>query len=92
MDVTGNNFWRALPIMLDAISRADFLAFDLEFSGVVVNKAEAVSGRVQRSVEEAYEDARAVVGTFQLLQVGLTCVAYSKETSSTTASAVAGGC
>ncbi len=79
MDITFQNYWRALPIILEAISSAAYVSIDLEFSGVVANKAALHGGRL--SLVEAYEEAKAVTEMFQLLQIGITCVVYNGQTS-----------
>jgi len=33
MDVTQDNFAQLMPLIADSIKRADFIAFDTEFSG-----------------------------------------------------------
>lgn len=58
-----------LPI-LRHIANADFVAFDLEMSGIGTSPKRPS----KPSIQEVYEDVKAAAETYQVLQVGITCV------------------
>lgn len=71
MDVDRFNFWQTLPTVLEAISLADYVAFDLEMSGIP-----NLVGASQPTESTFYHLAAEAARTFQILQVGLTCLSY----------------
>jgi poly(A)-specific ribonuclease len=73
MDITQSNFWVNLPVVLDTIAGADFIAIDLEMTGVKRREDKILR---RPSPEDIYQQARRGAETFQVLQVGLTCARY----------------
>lgn len=76
MDIDRDNFWQTLPTVLESISLSDIVAFDLEMTGISANSVYTSRGN---SEEAAYQRAVAAARTFQILQVGLTCLSYSND-------------
>lgn len=84
MDVTGQNFHTLLPSILGAIADAQFVALDLEFSGISNQQKsrtkaprQNASGKV--SLQSRYEEERNAAERYQVLQIGITCVGESLE-------------
>ena len=84
MDVTGQDFHRLLPSILGAIADAQFVAIDLEFSGISNQQKsrtrpprQNASGKV--SLQSRYEEERSAAERYQVLQMGITCVGESLE-------------
>ncbi|KAJ3306804.1 hypothetical protein HDV03_003841 [Kappamyces sp. JEL0829] len=69
MDVGRENFPRLLPGILEAIREADFCAFDLEFTGLGLDKRDRIN--VLDTVQERYEKLARVCSEFLPLQVGI---------------------
>jgi poly(A)-specific ribonuclease len=70
MEVTASSFWFELPDILAAIAEADFVTLDFEMTGLQLGRL----GLEKLSLEELYWHAKQVSGTFNIVQVGLTCV------------------
>jgi len=79
MEVHRSNFWRELPGIIRAIAEADFVAIDLEMSGV--QASERPRQPRPTSPQAIYEDAKSAAEMFQIVQLGLTCVFYDESTS-----------
>ncbi|KAL8890455.1 MAG: hypothetical protein Q9215_002422 [Flavoplaca cf. flavocitrina] len=84
MDVTSQDFHRLLPSILGAIADAQFVAVDLEFSGISNQQKsrtrpprQNASGKV--SLQSRYEEERSAAERYQVLQMGITCVGESLE-------------
>lgn len=71
MEVNRSSFPSAMLDILDAISRAHFVSFDLELSGVASKRN---GGPGKPSLQQRYEETKRAAEQFQILQVGLTCV------------------
>ncbi|KAH6636288.1 ribonuclease H-like domain-containing protein [Chaetomium tenue] len=71
MDIDRFNFWQTLPTVLEAISLANYVSFDLEMSGIPSSV-----GVSQPAESTFYHLAAEAARTFQILQVGLTCLSY----------------
>lgn len=78
MDIDCESFWHKLPAVLQAISEATFVSIDLEMTGVTIKKS---GSNEKLSLSEAYQEAKEVADTFQILQVGLTCASYDEASS-----------
>jgi len=76
MDITCNNFWAKLPEIIQAIADASHVSIDIEMSGVQVKK---VMRADKLSIQEAYAEAREAAETFQILQMGLTCIRFDEK-------------
>lgn len=75
MDVNGSTFRAILPSILGAISRAHFVSFDLELSGIPGRQ----TGRGKQTLQERYDDTKKAAERYQILQFGLTCVEEDKK-------------
>ncbi|KAF2353902.1 Ribonuclease CAF1 [Trinorchestia longiramus] len=72
MDITASNFRATLPLVFDAISAADFVAMDGEFSGLRRDTDDQAFS-IMDTLEERYTKVAASVKEFGLLQLGLSC-------------------
>ncbi|KAH0561953.1 hypothetical protein GP486_003338 [Trichoglossum hirsutum] len=83
MDINRFSFGAKLPAVLTAISKAHFLAIDLELSGIHTKLASARSGRPdggKPALQDRYRECKEAAEKYQVLQVGITCVEEDKET------------
>lgn len=69
MDITKHTFVATLPEMLRAIAEGDFVAIDIEMSGI--GDVERRGGR-KPTLQENYEMIRKVAKLYTILQLGLT--------------------
>ncbi|KAI9760982.1 MAG: Mitochondrial beta-keto-acyl synthase [Chaenotheca gracillima] len=80
MEIDRTSFQPMLLTILETISRSDFVAFDLELSGIARQPFKtAVTGsdrRGRQSLQERYAETKAAAEKYQVLQVGLTCVEW----------------
>ncbi len=84
MDVDGAHFRRQLLPILKHIANASFISFDLEMSGISTrSNSKASTDRSQDvgkpSLQSMYDEMRNAAETFQVLQVGITCVEEDRE-------------
>jgi poly(A)-specific ribonuclease len=77
MDVTANNFWSLLPTTMLIIASSDYIALDMELTGISVKDDPPHPGTL--TMEQAYGRMRTAASTFQAVQVGLTCVRWASE-------------
>ncbi|KAK0647316.1 Uncharacterized protein DIS24_g7816 [Lasiodiplodia hormozganensis] len=70
MEVDKTAFWGRLLEIIEAVSTAHFVAFDLELSGI---PSKGTSGTKQ-TLEERYNEIKDAADRYQILQIGLTCV------------------
>ncbi|KAJ6446444.1 CAF1 family ribonuclease domain-containing protein [Purpureocillium lavendulum] len=80
MDVTADNFWQLLPSMLEAIAAADYVAIDLEMTGVVVRDS---ASRGKMSLEQAYNRVRNAASTFSAVELGVTTMRFMNSSYQT---------
>ncbi|KAK0722799.1 ribonuclease H-like domain-containing protein [Lasiosphaeria miniovina] len=76
MNVNRLNFWQVLPTALEAIADAEYVAFDLEMTGIFTRRDHRVA---DPTLEDVYRQAREVAKTYQILQFGLTCFHYDGQ-------------
>lgn len=74
MDVDRFNYWQWLPLILQAISKAQYISLDLEMSGIATQKADHTT--LAASLQQLYKNAKAAAQTYNILQVGLTCISW----------------
>ncbi|KAK7712488.1 hypothetical protein SLS64_004872 [Diaporthe eres] len=74
METDRSNFWQLLPTILKAISEAQYVAVDLEMSGIFVDNFRDTAAPVKPTLQEAYADARMAAEQFTILQFGFTCI------------------
>lgn len=70
MEVTAGNFNALLPWILYQISCSNFVAIDLEFSGIAI--APSCQAQKDQSLQERYTEVKAAAERYQILQIGLT--------------------
>ncbi|KAL1624523.1 hypothetical protein SLS54_003866 [Diplodia seriata] len=78
MDVDKTAFWGRLLEILEAVSTAQFVSFDLELSGI---PSRGTSGTKQ-TLEERYQEIKDAADRYQILQIGLTCVEQDIQSES----------
>ncbi|KAL9603936.1 MAG: hypothetical protein Q9219_000874 [cf. Caloplaca sp. 3 TL-2023] len=79
MDVTRQTFHNLLPALIAAVADAHFVAIDLELSGIPgqqINKSRPREnlGPGKPSLQQRYEETKKAAETYQVLQLGITCV------------------
>lgn len=75
MEVNQKHFDAHLLPILRHIANADFVAFDLEMSGI----SSSMKRNDKPNLQEVYEDIKLAAETFQVLQVGITCIEKDEE-------------
>ena len=80
MDVTVDNFSEALEMLKDAVKRAEFVAFDLEFSGLST-RVQSVSQRENDALQMAHNRMQVLLllMLFSLLLVMMTRTIWTGE-------------
>ncbi|KAK4239630.1 ribonuclease H-like domain-containing protein [Achaetomium macrosporum] len=76
MDINRFNFWQTLPVVLQAISLSEYVAIDLEMTGM---SGHSINEALEHTDEAAYHLAAEAARTFQIVQLGLTCLSYDRE-------------
>ena len=84
MDVNAQTFHDQLPPLIAAIADAHFVAFDLEFSGIPghqINKPRSRGNKSwgKPSLQQRYEETKKAAETYQVLQLGITCVGENRD-------------
>lgn len=85
MDITKDNFLSNLGNILFLIARSDYVAVDLELTGISTTSRNSRHGSFE-SMEEVYGSARQAASTFQTVQLGLTFVCFVTDNTQTDAS------
>jgi hypothetical protein len=70
MDISRSRFPFELVSIIQLIAKSHFVAFDLEFSGIVGRRRD----RKKPTLQEVYEDVKGAAEQYQVLQVGFTVV------------------
>lgn len=78
MEVQKNNYFDTLPTILKRISKAHFIAFDLELSGIP-ERGNRSHRQGKATLQERYTELKAAAEKYQVLQVGLTIVEEDTE-------------
>ncbi|CBX97307.1 similar to CAF1 family ribonuclease [Plenodomus lingam JN3] len=77
MEVDAESFPHHLTGLFIHISEADFVAFDLELSGIPSRLPDKPArGRGRYTLEERYAETKHGADRYQILQVGLTCARF----------------
>ncbi|UQC78621.1 uncharacterized protein CLUP02_04098 [Colletotrichum lupini] len=90
MEVSSENFWRQLPNILLSIAKSDFVAIDLEMTGITDKSSADHSGNPTN--QQIYESAKKIASKFNVFEMGMTCIqsqsdgSYKTETYSFTVS------
>lgn len=75
MEVDKTAFWGRCLEIIEAISRADFVSFDLELSGIPTKEKSST----KMTLEERYLDVKGAADRYTILQIGLTSVEKNME-------------
>ncbi|RDL34454.1 Ribonuclease H-like protein [Venustampulla echinocandica] len=83
MDIDQANFRRHLLSILKHIASANFITFDLEMSGITTRPKYSMGDRShdinKPTLQQQYDEMRSAAETFQVLQIGITCVEEDHE-------------
>jgi hypothetical protein len=83
MDITRQSFYYLLPRILHELADCDFLALDLELSGISLKPTQGVpikgSSRKQ-TLQQRYEEVKEAAERYTILQIGLTVVKEDAKT------------
>lgn len=83
MDVDANQFRQCLLQILRDISQAKIITFDLEMSGISTKPKSAAGERSfdagKPTLQQQYEEMKYAAETYQVLQMGVTCVSEDRE-------------
>jgi poly(A)-specific ribonuclease len=83
MDVDQVHFPKRLLGILGNIANATFVTFDLEMSGITTRPKYSSRDRShdvsKPSLQQQYEEMKSAAESFQILQMGLTCVEEDRE-------------
>jgi poly(A)-specific ribonuclease len=83
MDVDQAGFRKQLLSILKNIADATFITFDLEMSGITTRPKHSSGDRSydagKPTLQQQYEDMKSAAETFQILQMGITCVVEDRE-------------
>lgn len=74
MDVTAENFWEFLPNIMLIISSSDYVALDMEMTGIQMKSS---ASQVSVTMEQLYERVKLAASTFQAVQLGITCLRWT---------------
>ena len=67
MELTKENYFEQEPIILKDIENSEFIAFDLEFSGLIPSKF-----KIYDSPEENFQKNKYMAENYRIIQVGIT--------------------
>ena len=67
MELTRENYYKIEPIILENIEKSEFIAFDLEFSGLITSKF-----KIYDSSEERFQKSKYMAENYRIIQVGVT--------------------
>jgi poly(A)-specific ribonuclease len=83
MEVDSAHFRQILLSILNNISAATYVTFDLEMSGITTRPKHGTGDRShdvgKPSLQQQYEEMKSAAETFQILQIGITCVEEDRE-------------
>lgn len=81
MDVDQANFRKTLWEILKNIANATFVTFDLEMSGITTRAkpGDRTYDAGKPNLQQRYEEIKNAAETFQILQMGITCVEENRE-------------
>ncbi|KAJ2905595.1 hypothetical protein MKZ38_004889 [Zalerion maritima] len=74
VEIDSANYLYILPPILDVISKAAFVAIDLEMSGITVGNGDSMPTSSMTTTDESYEKAKKTAQTYCILQVGITAI------------------
>jgi poly(A)-specific ribonuclease len=83
MEVDKSSFNAQLLPILQHIANATYVTFDLEMSGITTRPRHSTNDRSHElgkpSLQEQYEEVKDAADTYQIVQVGITCVEEDRE-------------
>lgn len=80
MDISITSFESLLPRLLNDIAECQFVAFDMEFSGIAT-KSPGKKGRIdERTMQARYTEVKEAAEMYQVLQMGMTFVKEDRKT------------
>ncbi|EKD18361.1 uncharacterized protein L3040_006764 [Drepanopeziza brunnea f. sp. 'multigermtubi'] len=83
MEIDQAHFRPQLLSILQHIANASFVTFDLEMSGISTRPKHSTGNRThdvgKPSLQAQYDEMRSAAETFQVLQVGITCVEEDRD-------------
>ncbi|KAF6820984.1 caf1 family ribonuclease [Colletotrichum sojae] len=75
MEITMKNFWHQLPRILISIAESKFVALDVEMTGISNSVSDPENNKNgQPSREDMYRNGKRIASTFNVFELGLTCV------------------
>ena len=88
MDITRQSFFYLLPRILNELATCEFVALDLELSGISLKPNQgrlAKSSAGKQTLQQRYEEVKEAAERYQILQLGLTLVKEDARTGWTLA-------
>ncbi|KAJ0346124.1 hypothetical protein KNSL1_007809, partial [Colletotrichum chrysophilum] len=74
MEITMENFWRQLPRILISIAESNFVAIDVEMTGIADKMSENFWKKTNQTRQGIYETGKRIASTYNVFELGLTCV------------------
>ncbi|KAI8310550.1 Poly(A)-specific ribonuclease PARN [Colletotrichum sp. SAR11_59] len=74
MEITMENFWRQLPRILISIAESNFVAIDVEMTGIADKMSENFWKKTNQTRQGVYETGKRIASTYNVFELGLTCV------------------
>jgi len=78
MEITSKNFWETLPVVLGNMALASHVSIDLKMTGIY-SKNTTINWKTP--LNTIYEKAKEAAERFQIVQFGLTCIFYDKQST-----------
>lgn len=82
MEIDRSNFWEKLPTILETISESQYVAVDLEMSGIQVHNSQQAPLPAKPTLQEMYVNAKMAAETYTILQFGFTCISWDAKKES----------
>ncbi|KAG0647744.1 ABA hypersensitive germination 2 [Hyphodiscus hymeniophilus] len=83
MEVPQSEYWKNLLSILEHIANAKLVAIDLEMSGISMRSRFGPNPKThdngKPSLQALYDETRTAAETYQILQVGITCVEEDRD-------------
>ncbi|KAF4814747.1 Poly(A)-specific ribonuclease PNLDC1 [Colletotrichum siamense] len=82
MEITMENFWRQLPRILISIAESNFVAIDVEMTGIADKMSENFWKKTNQTRQGIYETGKRIASTYNVFELGLTYDSYKTESYS----------
>jgi len=79
MEVDQTHLRKEILDILRNIANADYVVLDLEMSGITSRQAGEHRNSGKPNLQEQYEEVKDAAETFQIIQLGLTCVEADED-------------